>query len=374
MVRPRGWHLDERHVEIDGRPVSASLFDFGLFFFQNARELLERGTGPYFYLPKMEHYLEARLWNEVFRVSQEALGIPNGTVRATALIETLPAAFQMDEILFELREHSAGLNCGRWDYLFSFIKQYQDDLRVRFPDRSLLRMTTPFLTAYSDLLIRTCHRRGAHAMGGMAAQIPIKNDPAANEEAMALVRADKEREVRAGHDGTWVAHPALVPIAREVFDARMHGPNQIAAPPSDIRVGPADLLDLPTGPITEEGVRRNTRVALRYLEAWLRGVGCVPIDHLMEDAATVEISRSQLWQWIHHGAVLPDRTPVDAALFRTHLSEQVRELREEAGESMRSTIDRAGELLDRVVCATALEEFITVDAYNLLEDLPGGAR
>jgi malate synthase len=374
MVRPRGWHLDERHLEVDGRPVSASLFDFGVFFFHNARELVDRGTGPYFYLPKMEHYLEARLWNDVFRTSQEALALPSGTVRATVLIETLPAAFQMDEILFELREHSAGLNCGRWDYLFSFLKQYRDDPRVLFPDRALLGMTTPFLTAYSHLLIQTCHRRGAHAMGGMAAQIPIKGDPGANAAAMGLVRADKEREVRAGHDGTWVAHPALVPIAREVFDGGMPGPNQVDAPRSEPPIAPSQLVILPTGPITEDGVRRNTRVALRYLEAWLRGVGCVPIDHLMEDAATVEIARSQLWQWIHHGALLSDGTPVAAPLFRSRLADQVRELRSEGGGPVSATIDRAAALLDRVVTAGALEEFITVSAYNELEDPPGSTR
>jgi malate synthase len=370
MVRPRGWHLEERHLQIDGRPISASLFDFGLFFFHNARELLERGSGPYFYLPKMEHYLEARLWNDVFRWSQSDRALPLGSVRATALIETLPAAFQMDEILFELREHSAGLNCGRWDYLFSFIKEYRDRPDVLFPDRARLVMTTPFLTAYTRLLIRTCHRRGAHAMGGMAAQIPIKGDPVANETAMSLVRADKEREVRAGHDGTWVAHPGLVPLARAVFDAGMPGPNQIGDRHEEYPVGPTELLELPAGPVTEEGVRRNTRVALRYLEAWLRGNGCVPIDHLMEDAATAEIARSQLWQWVHHGARLADGAPVDAASFRSQLSAEVRRFREEAHGRGSGTVDRAARLIEQVVIATQLEEFITLLAYSELEDSP----
>jgi len=374
MVRPRGWHLSERHLEVDGRPISASLFDFGLFFFHNAGELRARGTAPYFYLPKLEHYLEARLWNDVFRGSEEALGIPNGTVRATVLIETLPAAFQMDEILYELREHSAGLNCGRWDYLFSFIKQYQDDPRVVFPDRARLAMTTPFLTAYSHLLIRTCHRRGAHAMGGMAAQIPIKGEPEANAAALALVRSDKEREVRAGHDGTWVAHPALVPLAWEVFTTHMPAPNQIDVPHPEYCVGPRELLQLPDGPITTDGVRRNTRVALRYLEAWLRGMGCVPIDHLMEDAATVEIARSQLWQWLHHGARRPDGGLVDTELFRLQLGEEVRQLRSEASNPAAETIDRAAALLEGVVTATELEGFITELAYSFLGDFPEGMR
>ena len=373
MVRPRGWHLDERHVEIDGHAMSASLFDFGLFFFHNAREQLARGTGPYFYVPKIEHYREARLWSEVFRMSEETLGLRLGTVRVTALIETLPAAFQMDEILYELREHSVGLNCGRWDYLFSFIKQYRDNPRIVFPDRSLLTMTTPFLTAYSRLLVQTCHRRGAHAMGGMAAQIPIRDDPAANEQAMALVRADKEREVRAGHDGTWVAHPGLVPLARSVFDAGMKGANQIALPRTDPPVRPDELVRLPEGPVTNEGVRRNVRVALRYLESWLRGIGCVPIDHLMEDAATVEIARCQLWQWLHHHAVAETGARVTPASFRKLLAAEEEALRSELPASLaRSTVERARKLLTRVVTAPDLEEFITVVAYHGLEDLEEG--
>jgi malate synthase len=369
MVRPRGWHLDERGVEVDGRPISASLFDFGLFFFHNARELVSRGTGPYFYVPKLEHYLEARLWDDVIRASEEARGLRPGTVRVTALIETLPAAFQMEEILYELRDHSAGLNCGRWDYLFSVIKQYRDDPHAVFPDRSSLTMSTPFLTAYSRLLIETCHRRGAHAMGGMAAQIPIRGDPAANERAMELVRLDKAREVAAGHDGTWVAHPGLVALATRVFDEGMEGPNQISVVRAEPPVSPDDLLQLPRGPVTEDGVRRNARVAVRYLESWLRGIGCVPIDHLMEDAATVEIARSQLWQWIHHHATTQSGVAVTPALFRHLLTGEVEMLRSETGPS--PTVDVAAKLLRKVVLAPVLEEFITRVAYPELEGPTG---
>lgn len=368
MVRPRGWHLDERHVEIDGHPMSASLFDFGLFFYHNARELVSRGTGPYFYVPKLEHYREARLWSEVLRASEEAMGLRIGTARVTALIETLPAAFQMDEILYELRENSVGLNCGRWDYLFSFIKQFQDAPHVVFPDRIALSMTTPFLRAYSRLLVQTCHRRGAHAMGGMAAQIPIRGDPAANERAMELVRLDKEREVRAGHDGTWVAHPGLVALARSVFDAGMRGPNQIRVPPPEPPVLAAELLQLPEGPVTQDGVRRDARVALRYLEAWLRGVGCVPIDHLMEDTATVEIARCQLWQWIHHHATTETGARVNATLFLKLLAGEVESLRSElAPTGAEPTLEKAAQLLREVVTAPVLEEYISVRAYTELE-------
>ena len=370
MVRPRGWHLDEPGVRIAGRPVSASLFDFGLFFFHNARELVARGSGPYFYVPKLEHYLEARLWSEVVRASEEAMGLRPGTVRVTALIETLPAALQMDEILYELRENSAGLNCGRWDYLFSVIKQYQDERSVVFPDRARIPMSTPFLSAYTRLLVQTCHRRGAHAMGGMAAQIPIRGDPVASEQAMAAVRADKEREVRAGHDGTWVAHPGLVALATRVFDDGMKGANQISAPRSDPPVTPSELVRLPEGPVTEDGVRHSARVAVRYLEAWLRGIGCVPIDHLMEDAATVEIARSQLWQWIHHHAVTASGTRVNPALFRRFLDLEVSSLREELAPPG-PTVEAAAKLLRDVVEAPALEEFITVPAYRQLERFEG---
>ena len=373
MVRPRGWHLEERHARRNGRPVSASLFDFAFFLFHNAAELRRRGTGPYFYLPKMEDYREARLWNEVFSASETRLGLPHGSIRATVLIETLPAAFQMDEILWELRDHSVGLNCGRWDYLFSFIKQFRDDPRNLFPDRARLTMDTPFLTAYSRLLIATCHRRRAHAMGGMAAQIPIRGDPTANDEAIARVVADKEREVRAGHDGTWVAHPGLVPVAQRIFDAGMPGPHQIDRAPEGPPVTAHELLAVPTGPITSEGVRRNTRVALRYLEAWLRGTGCVPIDHLMEDAATVEIARSQLWQWIRHRAPLDGGGIVDRALFRHYLSSESDALRSERSRAGRSrSVETAGDLLDEVVTSRRFEEFITQRAYTKLGDTPEG--
>jgi malate synthase len=371
MVRPRGWHLEERHVTVDRTPMSASLFDFGLYLFHNAAELRSRGTAPYFYLPKMEHYLEARLWNDVFIAAQERLGVPRGTVRATALIETLPAAFQMEEILYELRDHSAGLNCGRWDYLFSCIKQYRDVPSVCFPDRSALAMTTPFLRAYSRLLIQTCHRRGAHAMGGMAAQIPIKGDPAANDRALALVVADKEREAHDGHDGTWVAHPALVPVARGVFDRIMPGANQIDRPEPGPPVEAHELVEWPSGPITEEGVRRNARVSVRYLAAWLGGTGCVPIDHLMEDAATVEIARSQLWQWIHHGGRLADGSPVDPALVRRHLQSEGGRLLREGGPGDPPRVEVALELLDRAITERELEGFMPLVAYPRLEALAG---
>ncbi len=371
MVRPRGWHLDESHLWIRGHPISASLFDFGLYFFHNVEELVEHGTGPYFYLPKLEDHREAELWNEVFLRAEERFDLPTGTIRATALIETLPAAFQMDEILWELRDHSVGLNCGRWDYLFSFIKQYRDVPSIVFPDRARLTMGSPFLTAYSRLLIETCHRRGAHAMGGMAAQIPIKNDEAANAAALANVAEDKFREVRAGHDGTWVAHPGLVPLALSVFDAEMPGPNQIDRPLPALRTNPAELLDLPTGPVSEEGVRRNCRAAFRYLASWLRGIGCVPIDHLMEDAATAEIARSQLWQWVHHGARIGGRRKVDGAIVREFLRREAAELRKERGEPTESSSSaRAFSILDRLVTSDRLEEFMTQYAYSELPEAP----
>ncbi len=375
MMRPRGWHLEERHLEADGRPISASLFDFGVYFARNARELVARGTAPYVYLPKMEHYLEARLWNDVFEAAERWAGLPRGTVRATALIETLPAAFQMDEILFELREHSAGLNCGRWDYLFSFLKQFRGVDRIRFPDREQLVMSTPFLTAYSHLLIRTCHRRGAHAMGGMAAQIPIRDDPEANAAALAKVVADKEREVRAGHDGTWVAHPALVPIAQAVFDREMTAPNQIDRPGPPGPIGAAELLAVPAGPVTESGVRHNARVAVRYLDAWLRGVGCVPIDHLMEDAATVEIARSELWTWVHRPTRLPDGTPLTPTRVATVLEEEAAQMLADLHGGRPDAQSRhAVRLLREVVESDDLEEFITRRAYPYLEELAPGAR
>jgi len=372
MVRPRGWHLDERHIEVDRRPMSASLFDFGLFVFHNAVELRRRGSGPYLYLPKLEHHLEARLWNDVFRFSEEFLGLPVGTIRATALIETLPAVFQMDEILWELRERSVGLNCGRWDYLFSFLKQLSSVPGAVFPDRSRLTMNTPFLTAYSRLLIETCHRRGAHAIGGMAAQIPIRNDPEKNARAIALVVADKEREVEAGHDGTWVAHPGLVPLATEVFDREMPEPNQIGRPRTGPRVRPEDLLEFPRGPVTRAGVQANARASLRYLESWLRGVGCVPIDNLMEDAATMEIARSQLWQWVHHHAVLDDGRPVDLALVRESFGLERKSVLEEGGGPARvRALDLASSLLDEVISSPSFVRFIIERAYSELAEPEG---
>src|SRR5690349_20157202 len=307
MVRPRGWHLEERHFTVDGKPISASLFDFGLFFFHNAQALIDKRTGPYFYLPKLESHLEARLWNDVFCFAQDELGIPRGTIRATVLIETILAAFEMDEILYELRENSSGLNCGRWDYIFSFIKKFRNRPDFVLHDRSTVTMEKHFLKSYVDLLIQTCHRRGIHAMGGMAAQIPIKNDPEANEKALEKVRQDKLREVHAGHDGTWVAHPGLVPIAKEIFDKHMKEPNQINRRRQAVQVEAKDLLTVPEGSITELGLRWNIDVGLQYLESWLRGSGCVPIYNLMEDAATAEISRAQVWQWLRHEAKIDGR-------------------------------------------------------------------
>jgi malate synthase len=373
MVRPRGLHLEERHVILDGQPVPASFFDFGLFLFHNAHELRRRGTGSYFYLPKIEHHKEARLWNDVFRFAQKELDLPLGSIRATVLIETLPAVFQMDEILWELREHSAGLNCGRWDYLFSFIKQFRDNPQVIFPDRAQLQMTAPFLRAYSELLVQTCHRRGAHAMGGMAAYIPVRDDPEANARAFAEVTADKEREVGAGHDGTWVAHPGLVPVAQAVFDANMPDANQIDLPREPRSVTAAQLLAVPSGPVTEAGVRTNVRVALRYLEAWLRGIGCVPIDNKMEDAATVEIARSQLWQWIHHRVRRADGPLIDAPMFRAMLGEEgTRFLAEQGGGAeISNSVDRAAALLDEIVTSSTYPEFLIVRAYAELDALPG---
>ena len=361
MVRPRGWHLEERHATLDGRPVSGSLFDFGLFFFHNARALIERGTGPYFYLPKMESHLEARLWNDVFVRAQERLGVPRGTIRATVLVETLPAAFEMDEILYELREHSAGLNCGRWDYIFSFIKKLRSDPAAVLPDRGQVTMTQPFLRAYTQLLVKTCHRRRAPAMGGMAAQIPIKADPAANEAALEKVRADKLREVTDGHDGTWVAHPGLVPVARAIFDAHMRGPNQLEKLRLDVAVSASDLLRVPEGTRTWQGLLHDIDVGVGYLEAWLRGTGCVPLHHLMEDAATAEISRSQVWQWIHHGARLDDGRAVTPELFGEALAEVMAR-----PPATQGRFPEAKALFERLCTAERFDEFLTLPAYELL--------
>ncbi|HVP15263.1 MAG TPA: malate synthase A [Terriglobales bacterium] len=368
MVRPRGLHLTERHLVVDGRPIPAALFDFGLFFFHNAAELVRRGSGPYFYLPKMESHLEARLWNQIFTRAQEALGLPRGTIRAACLIETLPAAFEMDEILYELREHSTGLNCGRWDYIFSFMKSRREDPAALLPDRSQVTMEQPFMRAYTQLAIRTCHRRGVHAIGGMAAQIPIRDDPAASAAALARVRADKLREVGDGHDGTWVAHPGLVAVAREVFESRMTGPHQLDRLREDVHVTRDDLLETPRGTRTEEGLRLNIRVGVQYLEAWLRGAGCVPLDHLMEDAATAEISRTQIWHWIHLGAPLDDGREVTRALVeRTLDAELARVSREIGAERFASgRFPDAARLFLQVSTAPELEEFLTLPAYEVL--------
>ncbi len=370
MVRPRGWHLEERHVRVDGRAVSGSLFDFALFFFHNARALLDRGSGPYFYLPKMENRLEARLWNDVFDAAQDALGIPRGTIRATALLETILAAFEIEEILYELRAHSAGLNCGRWDYIFSVIKKFRAFPEFVLPDRADVTMASPFLRAYSLLLIKTCHKRGAHAMGGMAAQIPIKDDPEANARALAKVRADKEREAGDGHDGTWVAHPDLVAVAREVFDRRMPAPNQIGNRREDVAVSAADLLAIPKGAITEQGVRTNIDVGLQYLEAWLRGTGCVPIHNLMEDAATAELSRAPLWQWIRHGAALADGRPVTRELYASLVPGVLETIRAQAGGERFAAgrFAEARRLFDELVLAEGFAEFLTLKAYDRLEE------
>ena len=371
IVRPRGWHLVEAHVEVDGEPISAALFDFALFFFHNARELLACGTAPYFYLPKLESHLEARLWNEVFLHAQEALGIPRGTIRATVLIETILAAFEMDEILYELREHSSGLNCGRWDYIFSFIKKFRTRPDFVLPDRFRVTMEAHFLESYSLALIQTCHRRGAHAMGGMAAQIPIKRDAELNRAALAKVEADKRREAANGHDGTWIAHPGLVAVAKGVFDELMPAPNQLERLREDVTIEASDLLQVPKGPITEAGLNQNVSIGLRYLAAWLGGSGCVPIDDLMEDAATAEISRAQLWQWIHHGARLEDGRTVDAALFRSTLQRSITRLRENLGDTawLASRFPLAATIFEQLVCATEFEDFLTLPAYAQLTSL-----
>jgi malate synthase len=366
VVRPRGWHLNEKHFLIDGQPISASLFDFGLYFFHNARTLMERGTGPYFYLPKMESHLEARLWNDVFLFAQDELGIPRGTIRATVLIETILAAFEMDEILYELREHSSGLNCGRWDYIFSFIKKFRADPEFVLPDRSLVTMERHFLASYVELLIQTCHRRGIHAMGGMAAQIPIRNDAAANEQALDKVRKDKLREVQAGHDGTWVAHPGLVPIAKEIFDKYMPEPNQIAKARADRAIVARDLLEVPSGEITEKGLRWNIDVGLQYVWSWLRGNGCVPIYNLMEDAATAEISRAQVWQWVRHGSRMSDGKVVTAELVKQIVRERAAELQaKDAGGDGR--LQQAAQILEGMMTGREFPEFLTLASYDLLD-------
>jgi malate synthase len=366
IPRPRGWHLDEKHVSVDGRPLSGAIFDFALYFFHNAKALLARGSGPYFYLPKMESHLEARLWNEIFLLSQSELGIPKGTIRATALIETVVAAFEMDEILYELREHSSGLNIGRWDYIFSCIKKFRADKSFCLADRAQVTMTAPFMRAYALCLVKTCHRRGAPAMGGMAAQIPIKNDPKANEAALEKVRQDKLREVTDGCDGTWVAHPALVPIAKAVFDQHMPQPNQYDRQRPDVNVSAKDLLAFqPEKPITEGGLRNNISVGIQYLGAWLAGNGCVPVFNLMEDAATAEISRSQIWQWIRSPkGVLDDGRKLTGELFKKLLDEELAKVKAEMSEGK---YDEAARLFERITADDRYVELLTLPAYELID-------
>jgi malate synthase len=370
MVRPRGWHLVERHLEVDGVPVSAAIFDFALYFFHNAKALLAAGSGPYFYLPKMESHLEARLWNDIFVAAQRELGVPQGTIKATVLIETVLAAFEMDEILYELREHSAGLNIGRWDYIFSCIKKFRSRDEFCLADRAQVTMTAPFLRAYALLLIKTCHKRNTFAMGGMAAQIPIKNDPAANEAALEKVRADKLREATDGCDGTWVAHPGLVGIAKAIFDRHMPTPNQIHRRRDDVNVTARDLLDFkPDTPITEAGVRNNISVGVQYLGAWLAGNGCVPVYNLMEDAATAEISRSQIWQWIRSPkGVLDDGRKVTKPLFRQLLAEELPRIRKLLGEKAwrAGNYDDAARLFEEITTRDEYTEFLTLPAYELI--------
>jgi malate synthase len=371
LVRPRGWHLPERHFLVDGDPVAGGLFDFGLYIFHCAPRLLAKGSGPYFYLPKMESHLEARLWNDVFSFSQEALGIPHGTIKATVLIETLPAAFEMDEILYELRDHSAGLNAGRWDYIFSAIKCFPDRPEMVLPDRGDVTMTVPFMRAYAELLAATCHRRGAHAMGGMAALIPSRKDSEANEKALAGVREDKEREVGQGYDGTWVAHPDLVPVAREVFEQGLEGkPNQLKNQPK-VDVNAKDLLALPDTPgkITEQGLRTNVNVGFRYVSFWLSGRGAAAINSLMEDAATAEISRTQIWQWIRHGSELEGGREVTRELVREVLDEETANIRQSVGEEIwcAGRPAETREIFERVCLARELIEFLTLPAYEYLD-------
>lgn len=368
IIRPRGWHLVERHIEIDGEIASGSLVDFGLYVFHNAKAALAAGSGPYFYLPKLESHLEARLWNDVFVAAQSALGLKPGTIKATVLIETLPAAFEMDEILYELREHIAGLNCGRWDYIFSFIKKLARNKAFVLPDRSQVVMSKAFLRAYSLLLIKTCHRRGAFAMGGMAAQIPVKNNLEANAAAFAKVKADKEREAGDGHDGTWVAHPDLVPVAMEVFDRLMPQANQLGKKREDVSIGTKDLLEVHQGTRTEEGFRENIRVGVQYIEAWLRGRGAVPIYNMMEDAATAEISRAQIWQFVQYGVALEGGVTADAALFKRCLPEEMERVKSELGAEnyAKGRFPEAIELFEKLSLAPSFEDFLTVPAYDKL--------
>ncbi len=364
FVRARGWHLEERHMLVDGEPMSGSIFDFGLYFFHNAKELLARGSGPYFYLPKIESHLEARLWNDIFIRAQEKIGLPQGTIKGTVLIETILASFEMDEILYELREHSAGLNCGRWDYIFSFIKKFSRDPLAVLPDRGQVTMATHFMHSYSKLAIKTCHRRNVHAIGGMSAYIPIKSDPVANDKAIAQVQADKEREAGDGHDGTWVAHPGLVPVALEIFDRLMPQPNQISKQLPDYNATADDLLQIPEGQITDAGLKQNVAVGLGYVEAWLRGIGCVPLFNLMEDAATAEISRAQLWQWVHQKAKLSDGRTVDIPLVESLIVAELDKQKIAVDAARYAAYEKAADLMRELVRAPQFIEFLTLPAYQ----------
>ncbi|MCB0571229.1 MAG: malate synthase A [Phaeodactylibacter sp.] len=369
IVRPRGWHLEEKHLWVEGEPMSASLADFGLFFFHNAKNLIARGSGPYFYLPKLESHLEARLWNDIFVFAQDYIGIPQKTIKATVLIETILASFEMDEILYELRNHSAGLNCGRWDYIFSFIKKFRKLRGYVMPGRAQITMEVPFMKAYAQLVVQTCHRRGVHAIGGMAAQIPIKGDEEANQQAIEKVRADKVREARDGHDGTWVAHPGLVHVASAVFDEYMPGKNQIANKREDVQVSAEDLLQVPAGTITEQSLRQNINVGILYIESWLRGTGAAAIYNLMEDTATAEISRTQVWQWIHAGARLADGRAVTRELYEAMLPEELVKIREYVGAPayLNGRFEEAVRLFSQLVLEESFSEFLTLSAYQLID-------
>jgi malate synthase len=372
LVRPRGWHLPEKHLRVDGQPASASLFDFALYFFHNARYRMTHDSGVYLYLPKLEHYLEARLWNDVFVQAQDMLGIPQGAIKATVLIEHVLAAFQMEEILYELRHHSAGLNCGRWDYIFSYIKKFARREDFLVPDRAQVTMTTPFMRAYTLTCIKTCHKRGTFAMGGMAAYIPVKTDAAANAKAIEKVREDKHREAADGHDGTWVAHPGLVRIAWEEFDKVLgHKPNQMDRQRDDVHFTAEQLVQVPKGTITEEGLRTNIRVGIQYLEAWLGGLGCVPLYNLMEDAATAEISRTQVWQWVHnHRGILEDGRKVTLPLVRVIIRQELDRIRQERGADRfdHGHFAQATRLFDQLVADETLAEFLTLRAYEVLDE------
>ena len=369
MVRPRGWHLEEQHITINGELMSGSLVDFGLYFFHNAKWLIENGSGPYFYLPKLESHLEARLWNDIFKFSQDYIGIPQGTIKATVLVETILASFEMDEILYELKEHSAGLNCGRWDYIFSYIKKFRNYPHRILPDRASVTMGVPFMEAYSKLVIKTCHKRGVHAMGGMAAQIPIKNDKEANQQAIEKVQKDKLTEVVNGHDGTWVAHPGLVPVAMEIFDKLMPAQNQIDKQ-LDVDFTASQLIALPIGDITEQGIRNNINVGILYIESWLRGNGAAAIYHLMEDAATAEISRAQVWQCLKNHVRLADGRTFTLDMYQSFLTEEIQNIKQYVGEENyeKGRFEEAITLFDQLVQAEDFEEFLTLPAYTLLNN------